>query len=112
MKTIIKQAEDFRRIKTLKYVDTGQPVNLSGCSAYCQMRTTPDGEMIANAECEIQTGAGRVIAAFPSSVTAEIPIGDYGFDIWLVDGDSAKPIHTEQISIVGRYTHNFEVPNA
>ena len=107
--TIIKQAENFERVKVLKYKDTDQPVDLSGCTAYSQMRVTPGGDLIATAECSVSPVEGRVTAAFSSEQTADIEPGTYGFDIWLKCEDVLKPIHTEEIKIVKRYTENFEI---
>lgn len=108
-RTIIKQAQSFDRVKVLKYSDTGDYVDLSGCTAYCQMRTEPGGDLVATAECSVTPLLGRVSATFTSDTTASIEPGDYGFDIWLVCGDEKKPIHTELVTVVKRYTENFQV---
>ena len=65
-KTLIKQAEQFDRVVTLKYADTGAFVDLTGCSAYCQMRTAPGGELLATAACFIEPELGRITASFSS----------------------------------------------
>ena len=108
-RTIIKQAEHFDRVITLKYSDTGDYVDLIECTAYCQMRTKPGGVLVATAFCIIEPTLGRISASFSSEDTAEIAPGDYGFDIWLVSEGVAKPVHTEQVTVVKRYTENFEV---
>ena len=106
-RTIIKQAEQFDRVVTLKYADTGAYVDLEGCSAYCQMRTEPGGELLATADCSVEPNVGRVAASFSSSITAEIEPGNYGFDIWLVCEGTKKPILTEEVTIIKRYTDNM-----
>lgn len=107
MKTIIKQAERFDRVIILKY-DTGDYVDITGCLAFSQMRNKPGGELVATAECSITPLLGRVSVSFSSDVTAAIPVGDYGFDVWLVENEDKKPIHTELVQVVKRYTDNFE----
>lgn len=107
MKTTIKQGEQFDRVITLKYSDTGDYVDLSECVAYCQMRTKPGGELLATAECKIEPSIGRISASFFSEDTELIEPGDYGFDIWLVCEGTKKPIHTELVTVVKRYTDNF-----
>lgn len=109
MNTIIKQAEKFDRVVVLKYSDTGEYVDLTGCHAYCQMRTKPGGDLLATADCTITPQFGRVSASFPSDVTKDITPGDYGFDIWIVSDGTAKPIRTEEVTVVSRYTQNFYV---
>lgn len=106
-RTIIKQGEQFDRVKTLKYVDTGDYVDLTGCLAYCQMRNEPGGTLVATANCSITPDLGRISASFSSTDTGNIPAGNYGFDIWLVSEGTAKPIHTEEVTVVKRYTENF-----
>ena len=108
-RTIIKQAEKFDRVVFLKYADTGEYVNLIECTAYCQMRNKPGGTLIATASCVIEPTLGRISASFSSEDTADIVPGDYGFDIWLVCEGTAKPIHTELVTVVKRFTENFEV---
>ena len=109
MKTVIKQKEKYEKAVTLKYLGTNTPVDLTGCSAYCQMRTYPGGDLVATAECSVTPDLGRVVATFSSADTEIIEPGEYGFDIWLVSADTAKPICTKQVSVVRRYTENFEV---
>ena len=106
-RTIIKQGEQFSRAKTLKYADTGDYVDLTGCSAYSQMRTEPGGTLLATAECSVTPEFGRITATFSSEDTANIAPGNYGFDIWLTCEGTSKPIHTEEVTIVKRYTDNF-----
>lgn len=108
--TIVKQGEQFIRMVTLKDAESGDPIDLTGMSAYCQMRVTPQSEnIVATATCSLQTTGGRVIAVFPSETTAAIPVGNYGYDIWLVLDGEAKPIYTESVKVVGRYTQNFSI---
>lgn len=109
--TIIKQAEKFDRVITLKYADTGAFVDLTGCSAYCQMRTKPGGILVGTADCSIDSELGRITASFSSEDTDDIDAGNYGFDVWIVSDGTAKPIWTEEVTVIKRYTENFEVNN-
>ena len=106
-RTTIKQAEQFDRAVILKYADTGNYVDLTGCDAYCQMRTEPGGELLATADCAIVPELGRVSASFSSTATAKIEPGNYGFDIWLVCEGTKKPILTEEVTVIKRYTDNM-----
>lgn len=110
-KTIVKQAENFIKTITLKNTETGTPVELTGVTAYSQMRKTPQStDVIATATCAVSPSEGRIMAVYPSEQTAVIPVGVYGYDIWLVDTDGeAVPVLTGVVEIVGRYTQNFSV---
>ena len=104
MITIIKQAETFRRSLKLCDVNTGVIADLTGCTAYAQMRKTPGGDLIASATVSIDTGTGVVTALWDAATTATFPIGTWGYDIWLVCGGDQKPIFTEQVSVIKPYT--------
>ena len=104
MKTIIKKAETFRR--SLKFTDlkTGGILDLTGCAAYSQMRKSPGGDLLDTAVCSIDTGTGVISALWSADMTAEWPVGDCGFDIWLVSDEEQKPIYTEMCSVVLPWT--------
>ena len=104
MKTIIKKAETFRR--SLKFTNkrTGGTVDLTGCTAYSQMRDVPGGTVLATAECTIVPTDGTVNVLFDKTVTADLPLGDAGYDVWLVCDDEQKPIFTEEVTIIDSYT--------
>ena len=110
MKTTIKQGTCFSPCIKLTYKKTGSPVDLTGCEAYSQMRTEPGGELVATGICNVNSGTGRITVTYNSLVTENIPVGEYGYDIWLVVGSDEtqkRPIWDEKISVVGRYTDNF-----
>lgn len=106
----VKQAENFAPCIKLTYKRTGAPVDLTGLKAYSQMRTEPNGELVATAQCTVGTQSGRITAVYNSNVTANIPVGEYGYDIWVIpdnDESQKRSIWTERVQIVGRYTDNF-----
>ena len=108
MSTTIKQAENFSPCIKMTYKKTGAPVDLTGCTAYSQMRREPNDELIATGNCEIDTKGGRITVTYDSATTANIPLGEYGYDVWLVISESEKrPIWTEKVQVIGRYTDNF-----
>ncbi len=109
MTAIIKRGETFRRSLKLTYAETGEKVDLSDCTAYCQMRTAPGGTLIGTAACSIMQDFGTVYALWTSENTQAMPTGKYGYDIWLVNGDERKPIYTELVEVVDRYTDNMPV---
>lgn len=104
MRTIIAQAETFRR--SLKFTDlkTGAKLDLTGCTAYAQMRNKPGGTLYDSAECSVDTANGIVTALWDSAQTVGWPLGNCGFDIWLVCGDDQKPVYAEECTIVQSFT--------
>ena len=106
----VKQGENFTPCIKLTHKKTGAPVDLTGCTAYSQMRTAPNGELIATGNCIIDYPNGRITVQYDSQTTNEIPLGNYGYDVWLLpDGDqnAKRPIWTEEVTIIGRYTDEF-----
>ena len=96
---------DFLRVRiSITYIGTKEPVDLTGCSAFTQMRVFPDGELIAEGIASIDAENGLVSAYFSSDQTKNITPGDYGFDIRLVSQDDVKTIYTEQIKFIVPYT--------
>ena len=106
-RTVIKKGESFRKVIRMKYADSGIPVDLSECTAYCQMRTEPDGMLIETGACTIDTDTGSVYVLFNAEKTDAMNPGHYGYDVWLVKGQERKPIYTELVDVVGRYTDNM-----
>ena len=104
MRTIIIQNETFRR--SLKFTDikTGAKLDLTGCSAYAQMREKPGGTLYDSAECTIDTDNGVISALWDAALTAGWPLGNCGFDIWLVCDGEQKPVYTEQCIVGQGYT--------
>ena len=101
----IKQGEDYTKVLILQYADTKEPVDLTDVSAYSQMREKPGSNtVVAEASCSITASAGTIRVTYNSLDTAEIPEGEYGFDVWLLDGVKKRPIYTARVKIVGSYT--------
>lgn len=110
MRTLVKQGACFSPCIKLTYKKTGAPVNLTGCTAFSQMRKEPGGELVATGVCDVNTSSGRITVTYDSNATENIPKGEYGYDVWLVvNGDESKkrPIWNENVTIIGRYTDNF-----
>ena len=108
MTTIIKQNETFRRSLKLTQTQTGVTQDLTGCTAYSQMRNVPGGDLIATAEVTIDAEQGVITALWTAEQTADFPLGTCGYDIWLKCEDDQKPIYTEQVSVIKSYT---EIPS-
>ena len=108
MKTIIAKSETFRRSLKFTSLKTGSNINLSGCTAYAQMRTAPGGTLLGTATTSVDVDRAVIIALWDAEMTASWNIGECGFDIWLKssDGDQ-KPIYSEQCQIVKSYTENM-----
>jgi hypothetical protein len=107
MSTIIKQSETFRRALKFNNLKTGAVIDLTGCEAYSQMRKHPKGELLGTAICAIDITQGIITATWSKEQTAEFPVGQAGYDIWLVSGDEQKPIYTETVEIIAGYTENM-----
>lgn len=104
----IKQKEDYSKTFDLKYVDTLEGVSLTGCTAYCQMRDVPNGNLVATATCTIDTTNKTVTIQFDGSDLQYAAPGIYGFDVWIKDTSSQNhPIYDTRCEIIGRYTMNF-----
>ena len=103
----IKQGEDYQKILILQYAETQTPVDLSGCSAYSQMRDVPGGTLVATADCSVDYDNGIVTVLYDADATEDIAEGEYGFDIWLVDSDDLQHcIYEARVKIVKPYTEN------
>ena len=103
-KNFVKQSETFRRSYLFRDAQTKAILDLTGCTAYSQMRTKPGGELIASADCTIDVPLGRVTALWTSVQTAAIDPGTYFFDVWLKCGDDQRPFTTEQVDVVPTIT--------
>ena len=108
-RTIIKRAETFRRNLRFTHRTTGANIDLSGCTARCQMRDEPGGTLLADAQCTVEGVTGKVIVVFDKNVTAGLPLGEAGYDVWLVADGEQRPIFTEKVTIVDPYTDMTEV---
>ena len=105
----IKHGEELLWYNLLKYRSNGTPADLTGVSAYSQMRTIPEGELVAEGVCTVDAQNGTVTTLYVSGITDELKEGEYGFDVWLDANGKNVCIDTVQITILGRYT---EVENA
>lgn len=99
-----KQGDTIRRSVKLKYAGTGNPVNLTGCEAFAQMRKTPGGDLAASAACLIDAALGRITVTFTGAQTAALDPGVYGYDIRLSSEGDTVTLYEEQVSIVLPYT--------
>ena len=109
----IKQGEDFSWLDLFKKWETGKPIDLTGCTAFSQMRTLPQNpqiqtELAATGDCGIDYTTGVIITTYHSEVTEDIPQGEYQLDIWLVSGTQTTCIDTLEVQVIGRDTHNME----
>ena len=106
----ITQGQNYTKVLEMKYADTLEPVDLTGITAYSQMRTepAPNGQVVATAVCTVDNANHTVTVVYPSTQTEEIALGDYGYDIWLMDECNRKlPIYSTRCRVIGRYTDNF-----
>ena len=100
----LKIGQTFRKQIALIYVDTSAPVNLTGCEAYCQMRTVPGGTLLAEADCAVDEALGKITITFSAEDTEDLTEGTYGYDIWIVSAGDKVPLYTEQVAVVKSYT--------
>lgn len=105
--TIIKKGETFRKVIRMKYADTGSPVDLSECTAYSQMRSEPGGILIETGACTIEADTGSIYVLYNAEKTEAMNPGHYGYDVWLVKDTERKPIFTERVDVVDKYTDNM-----
>ena len=105
--TIIKQKETFRRVLKLTDTKSGAVLDLTGVSAYSQMRKQPGGELLGTAQCTVNEQKGEVEVLWTASQTEFFPLGNAGYDVWLTLEGDQKPIYTEAVEIVQGYTENI-----
>ena len=88
----------FHKIMRIK--KNGEPLDLTGYDAKCQVRTHPDGgELLAEMECVVSPLAGRVDLLIPSSVTSGFESGIYAWDIRLT-----SPASIAEYYLGGKFT--------
>lgn len=112
--TTIKQNETLRVSLKLADAKSGMALDLSGCSAYSQMRKKPGDSLIATATCTINAPKGIIDVLWTADQTADFPLGTCGFDVWLIfpddnDGFEQKSIYTDEIQVIMGYTENVGV---
>lgn len=88
----------FHKIMRIKR--NGEPLDLTGYEAKCQVREHPDGgELLAEVSTEIVPLAGRVDLLIPSSVTSGFESGVYAWDIRLT-----SPASIAEYYVGGKFT--------
>lgn len=65
----------------------GVPLNLTGYTADCVIKSTPASSTSYAATCTITPSAGKIDIVFPSSLTSTIAAGSYVWDFQLTDTD-------------------------
>lgn len=105
--TIIKQKETFRRVLKLTDTKSGAVLDLTGVSAYSQMRKQPGGELLGTAQCTVNEQKGEVEVLWTADQTENFPLGNAGYDVWLTLEGDQKPIYTEAVEIILGYTENI-----
>lgn len=103
----IKQGETYRKRIEMMYADDREPVDLTGYSAYSELRDRPGGTLVATADCSISAVDGVVTVLLSSAQTDAIEEGVYGMDVWIVSEEEKHPIYTNSVQIVKRYTNNL-----
>lgn len=103
-KNVVKQSETFRRSYIFRNPETKQILDLTGCTAYSQMRDKPGGVLVKSAVSTIDVSLGRATVLWSKDKTASIPPGVYYFDVWLKCGDEQRPFTTEMVEIVPTIT--------
>ena len=102
--TIVRQGDTFRRSITLTYKQTGTIVDLTGCTAYSQMRSKPGEALCFDGDTSIDVATGKIIVTFAKEDMETLEPGDYGFDVRLEADNDRKTIYTERITVVLPYT--------
>ena len=107
MTAIIKQKETFRRTLKLTDAKSGAVLDLTGVTAYSQMRKKPGDALIATAACTVDASSGSIDVLWTASQTEDFPLGKAGFDVWITYEGEQKSIYTELVEIVQGYTENM-----
>ena len=103
----IKKREDYIKYLHLEYADTGDPADLTGCSVYSQMRDVPGGTLLATAVCTMEAETGDIHVKYSGSDTEDLPLGEAGYDVWIVENGMKHPIYTTRVTIIDAYTKDF-----
>ena len=103
----IKKKESYTKYLQLKYADTQEPVDLTNVEAFCQMRDVPGGTLLATATCTVSAETGEIWARFLENDTENLPVGECGYDIWIVESGGKHPIYTTRCHIIDAYTEEF-----
>lgn len=103
-KRIVKQGDTIRKYIKFVYKGSGDPVDLTECVIYSNMRSLPDKELKARGTGKIDELNGLIWVTYTSEQTSELPEGNYGYDIRLESQGDVITIYEEQFSIVKPYT--------
>ena len=96
---------DFLRVRiSVTYQKTKTPVDLTGCSAFSQMRKTPGDELMAEGTVTIDAENGLITVYYASDQTENLEPGTYGYDVRFVSDDEVKTIYEEQLKFTAPYT--------
>jgi hypothetical protein len=101
---IVKQGDTLSRNIALRYKKTHAVVDLTGCTAYSQLRTKPGEELMLEGVTSINTETGTVSVVYSADQVETLDPGDYGFDVRLELGTERKTIYTERFTLVKPYT--------
>lgn len=104
--TELRQGDTFRRKLSLTYKDSGNPVDLTGCTAYCQVRRSPGQELLITATPTID--GGNIFVTLSKEQTAALEPGEYGFDIRLECNSDRRTLYTEWLSVILPFTERGE----
>ena len=104
--TDLRQGDTFRRVLSLTYKGSGEPADLTGCTAYCQVRRSPGQELLLNASATIN--GGEIMVLLTRQQTGSLEPGEYGFDVRLeCDGDR-RTLYTEWINLIKPFTERSD----
>lgn len=104
---IIKQNEDYVKRFYIEDAETGEPISLTGVTAYSELRDKPGGTLYATAFCVVNTSDNFIEITYTASQTAELEVGEYGYDVWIVENQRQHPIYTTRVAVVAPYTENL-----
>lgn len=99
-----KQGDTIRRAVKLAYKGTGDPVDLSECTAQSQLRTYPAEKLMAEGKVSIDVPHGLVWALYTPEQTAALQPGEYGYDIRMKTQGDVITLLTTRIKICKAYT--------
>ena len=104
MGTLVKKGDTFRRVLSLTYDQTGTSVDLSGCTAYSQLRAEPENEVLADATTAIDTSLGQITVTYTADQIDALEPGEYGYDVRITKDNDVLTVWTERISVFLPYT--------
>ena len=100
----IKQGDTLRRHISFRYIGTNTPVDLTGVTAYSQLRVVPKGALKAEGTVTIDAGQGVITVTYSPAQTAVLEAGNYGFDVRIMSEGDVKTIYTKAVKIIDPYT--------